>query len=92
MAATFTLASPHQAEARHGRFAAGLALGIVGAAILSHNYRHDYYSGYRYYYPRDYGYYGYAPRYYGYYPSYAYYDFYPRWRWRHHHRWHGDNW
>jgi hypothetical protein len=62
-----------------GALFAGLALGLMGAAIAG-----SYYYGPRYYYPGYYPGYAYAPypyygSYYGGYPAYAY-PYYPRYR------------
>jgi hypothetical protein len=57
---------------RGGALFAGLALGLIGAAIVGSQYRHHYY-----YYP-SYGYPSYGPYYYPpypYYPRYRYYRY-----------------
>jgi hypothetical protein len=80
-----TAAADHIVDVRYrggGAFAAGLAFGLIGAAIASRSYYYPSYYYYpyapAYYYP-PYPYYGYYGPYWGYRP-YVYYRPYPRYR------------
>jgi hypothetical protein len=83
-----TAASPTRAEAGCRGCWAGVAAGVIGAAIIAgsargyyggYGYAPAYYGGYGYYggYAPSYGYAHPAPAYYGYYPR-AYYPYAPR--------------